>query len=61
MLDKQTLPTELFAPQPHSAFFVNKVPQIQIDREVGVARACGTGVLSQDGTGVLSQDGASSC
>lgn len=40
MLDKQTLPTELFAPQPHSAFFVNKVPQIQIDWEVGVARAC---------------------
>lgn len=38
MLDKQTLSTELFTPQPHSAFFVNKVHQIQVDREVGVAQ-----------------------
>lgn len=36
MLDKQTLPTDLHAPQPHSAFFVNKAHQIQIDREVAV-------------------------
>lgn len=36
MLDKQTPPSGLHTSQPHSAFFVNKVHQIQIDREVVV-------------------------